>query len=571
MRARGFIVPALILTAGLLCYQNSRNAPFVLDDDQNIVTNHRIRSIFPMSETIGGSTRPLVVLSLAVNYRFGKLDVRGYHGVNTAIHLTAGLVLYGLARRTLELSGGRCQSQAAPLAGAIALLWTLHPLQTQSVTYVVQRAESMMGLFYLLTLYAFIRSREKSAWSPGNRFARSGFTPRSEGHGGTEQGSASEKRLEGVSRMSESEPVAKGTPGWLILSAACCALGMASKPIMATAPAMVLLYDRTFLSGSFRKALRARRGFYIGLAATWLIPLWLLSHPHESQASAGFGIREIAPLEYLATQPGVLLHYLRLAFWPHPLCLDYLWPVARGTREILFPATVILLLLAATLWGLLRRSRRGFLGAWFFGILAPSSSVIPIADPAFEHRMYLPLAAVIATAVLVVKASLDRLFPGRPIVHPLMLGAAAIALGWGTVRRNEDYRSARVLWEDTARERPDNHRALTNLGMALAQEGKAEEARRLYERALEIEPSYLEALTNLGNLLARQGKPQEALPYYQKGVQTGRPYANLHFNLANVLLELGRTEEAIRHYREAARIDPHDPGPSRMLDQLGIR
>ena len=186
-------------------------------------------------ETVSG--RPVLNLSLALNYAVSGCDVRGYHVTNLAIHLAAALLLFGIVRRTLPrfrgCGGGQQLARlqlATPLALAIALLWAVHPLQTESVTYIVQRAESLMGLFYLLTLYCFLR---------GAGSARAIF--------------------------------------WYAGSVLACLLGMATKEVMVSAPLVVLLYDRTFLAGSFREAWRRRWAYYLALAATWLLLAWLVA------------------------------------------------------------------------------------------------------------------------------------------------------------------------------------------------------------------------------------------------------------------------------------------------------
>ena len=211
---------ALIITFGvLLAYANSLNGPFVFDDTKGIVNNETIRSLWPLSKVLnppmlatGAGGRPIVNLSLAINYAIGGLDVRGYHIANMLIHALAALVLFGLIRRTLLLSSLRQKFGAASqwLAISVALLWALHPLLTESVTGIIQRTESLGGLFYLLTLYAFVRSTEG-----------------------------------GESRR------------WQIVCVGSSLIGMATKEIMATVPVIALLYDRTFIAGTFKAAWQA--------------------------------------------------------------------------------------------------------------------------------------------------------------------------------------------------------------------------------------------------------------------------------------------------------------------------
>ena len=354
--------PGLIVLATIGAYYNSFGGVFVFDDATSIAENPTIQHLWPIWEVLSppgkGVTvqgRPVINFSLAVNYALGGLSVWGYHALNLAVHILAGLALFGLVRRTLLLPGlkGRFQSSATALALAVALIWTLHPLQTESVTYIIQRAESIMGLFYLLTFYCAVR----------------GFT-------------SARRRW------------------WYAAAVAACALGMGSKEVMVSAPLMVLVYDRLFVADSFRSLFRRRWGFYVALAATWGILALLVISAGNRSNTAGFGLR-MSCWDYAQTQFGYIIRYLRLCFWPRPLVFDYGNDIVGDPSGIIPYAVAVGVLVAGTAVGLYFRSWLGFLGAWFFAILAPSSSVIPIAtEVAAEHRMYLPLAAVVALVVV---------------------------------------------------------------------------------------------------------------------------------------------------------------------------
>ena len=272
------------------------------------------------------------------------------------------------------------------MAAIIALIWAVHPLQTESVTYTVQRAESLMGLFYLLMLYGLARG----AAAPPAAVLRGIF--------------------------------------WYGVSALACLMGMATKEVMASAPLMALLYDRTFLAGSFREAVRRRWGYYLALVATWpvfeevLVSSW-------GRGSFGAGV---SPWRYLGTQCGAVAHYLWLCLWPTPLVLDYGRPLAHGAAEIVPYAVLVAALVLATVVALWRWPKLGFLGAFFFVILAPSSSVVPqIRQTIAEHRMYLPLAAVATLVVVAAQQGLrraaDRHWLSRPQRGVLGLATAAAA------------------------------------------------------------------------------------------------------------------------------------------------
>jgi protein O-mannosyl-transferase len=501
----------LIVLAGLAAYANSLNGPFIFDDQEGIVENATIRRLWPLSSvlspprntTVAG--RPIANLTFALNYAAAGLSTRGYHLVNLAIHLCAGLVLYGVVRRTFTTKPlhdhyGRA---ANSLATAVALLWVVHPLQTESVTYVIQRVESLMGLLYLLTLYALIRHAERSG------------------------------------------------AGWYILAVVACALGMGTKEVMVSAPIVVLFYDRAFLAGNFREALRRRWGLYAGLAATWAILAWLVVGGPRA-VTAGIDLKGISPFTYATTQLGVITHYIRLSVWPHPLCLDYAWPLVTPVRAAIGPGLFIGALLAATVWAIVRRPHAGFLGAWFFLILAPTSSFVTIKDAAFEHRMYLPLAAVVAGVVVLAHGALRR-FGGTRVAGALAVTVIAAVLSGATIARNRDYQSALRMWGDVVTKRPNNPRAHFGLGVAKAAMGQLDEALGHYQDTLALDPNDARTHNNRAIVFARQGRPQEAIAEYEHALALRPDHAEAHNNLGVLLAEQGRTEEAIAHYEAAIR------------------
>ena len=504
----------LVVAAGLLAYHNSFSGPFIYDDVASIRENPSIRNLWPIWQplspphrawlTVEG--RPLVNLSLAINYALDGYHLWGYHALNLAIHILAALTLFGIMRRTLLQPKLRLRfgAMANELALAVALLWTVHPLQTESVTYIVQRAESLMGLFYLLTLYCFIRAAE----SPRPR-------------------------------------------AWYGLCVTACALGMASKEVMASAPLLVILYDRAFLSGSLREAWRRRWSLYLALAGTWILRGYLFFFTGSFSGAVTLVKSESTTWwEYLLTEPGVILHYLHLSVWPDPLCFDYYgWPIARTWISVLPPALVLAILLAATLWACKIDSPWGFLGAWFFLILAPSSSFIPLDSPAYEHRMYLSLAAVIVLGVMAIHALVGQ----RTVAGVVAL---VIGLGFLTARRNEDYRSGLAIWSDTVAKRPDNARAHGNLGNALAAAGRMPEAIAQFEQALELKPDYAEAHNNRGAALALAGRVGEAIEHCRLAVRIRPVYPEAHYNLGNALIQAGRAEEAIGQFEQAWELKP---------------
>lgn len=514
----------LILLAGLLAYSNSFAGKFLLDDRVGILENEQIKHPWPPWPLLK-SRRPVVALSLAFNYALGGLKPWGYHFFNLAVHLLSAMLLFGVVRRTMSLGRMKHASRetASWFAVSVALLWVIHPLQTQSVTYVIQRSESLMGLFYLATLYCMIR------------------------------GASSAKPLL-----------------WYGMSVACCALGMGSKAVMVTAPVIMLLYDRVFLSRSMTELIKRRWMLHLGLVATWNVLVFCgvfrgVLNPSTDNVTVGFGLEGISPLDYAMTQPGVIVHYLRLALWPQELCLDYGWPIVNGYREIVLSGIAVLALVIGVVWAFLRKPWLAFTGAWFFIILGPTSSFIPIKDPAFEHRMYLPLAAVliviVAMVVRLMSLASNRLGwgvqPRRMVLFLLMLIVCSM-LGAATYRRNALYHDPVLIWQDTVDKAPHHARAHNTLGWVLLEKGRVGKAIRKFQDAIARDSGFAAAHANLGIALLQKRDYRRAIEAFRKAFEVDpREFgAMFHLKLANAYYLAGEHTSAIESFESVMDIDP---------------
>jgi len=511
---------AVIVLATGLAYANSFSSPFVFDDLKSITDNATIRQLWPLSDVLsppnhvtGVVGRPIINLSLAINYALGGLNVQGYHIFNTLIHALAGLTLLGVVRRTLLRPALRAEfgTMALPIAAVTALLWVLHPLQTESVTCVVQRTESLMGLFFLLTFYTFLRSVDSPKPGP-----------------------------------------------WQLLTVVICLLGMATKEVMAAAPLLVLLYDRTFASGSFAAAWRARWKMYLGLAGTWLFLGWLMTRWSQRGGVVGFGLG-VSSWDYALTQCRAIILYLRLSVWPSPLVVDYGTGVVHRMGDVWLQGVVLVALVAGTFWALWRRPVLGFLAFSFFAILAPSSSIVPlISQTIAEHRMYLPLAVLVVLAV----AGGYRWLGGRSLVAWVVV---AVIAGWGTAERNRDYRDPLTLWGGTVAEQPDNPRARMNFGTALSALGKLEEAREQFASAVALSPNYAEAHYSLAGVLLQLNRPAETQMEAEQAVRLKPDFAEAHYVLGTALLQQRQLEPALAQYEAALRLKPNFPDAEHTL------
>lgn len=531
MRLRaGFIVLA---AAGLIAYSNSLSAPFVLDDEESIVRNEHVSSPWPLSRALGAppqssfAGRPLASLSLAISHAAGGASPASFRVWNIAFLIATALLLAAIVSRTLRRSG---QPHADAVAVSAAALWLLHPLNTEVVNYVTQRTESLMGVCYLITLYAAARAIDET----------------------------------------------RAAHYWTGTAIAACAAGMAVKESMVTAPLMVLLYDAVLGAGSIAKALSRRRALYAGLASTWLLLAYLnLDGPRSG--SAGFATA-VSPATYLLNQAGMIATYLKLSFWPHPLIVDYGRTPAIDFAAALPPLAFVgaLALLVAYAW---RRHRViALLGTWFFVTLAPTSSVIPIAtEVGAERRMYLPLMALATMLALAIRHLAQH---PRSIIAVTMV--LSIALGAVTFARNRDYHDPVRLWQQVVNDRPHG-RAHYNLAIALRAAGRADQAMLHYRAAVDDEPHahyalgfeaseagrFEEAVTELraflqqrpadpvapqawlllGEALLRLRQPAGAEQAFRAALEMSPHYGDAQGRLADLLLQQGRLAEAIAAYR----------------------
>jgi tetratricopeptide (TPR) repeat protein len=500
----------------LAVYYGALRAPFVFDDRPAIERNESIRRLWPLTVPLsppvtaaGATGRPITNLSLALDHAAHGLDPRGYHLTNLLLHGLAGALLWQLLRRALAKTS--LAPQRETVAAGATLLWLLHPLQTETVVCVIQRNEILVAISLLAVLLALER-----AASPRPR-------------------------------------------GAVLIAAIAALAGVASKEVMAVAPMLTLLYDRTFLAGSFAAAWQRRRGFHLSVAAAWL-PLAAFVAGHGQRAgTAGFGLGTSA-WDYLVMQCAALATYARLVLWPHPLVLDYGPNLTTSLAAVMPEALLVLLLLAGTVVALRIRPTVGFAAAAVFTLLAPSSSFIPLTtQPIAEHRMYLPLAALAALAA----AAAVRL-PSR-LARPA-LAVGAIALGLTTLTRVGHYASEESIWRDTVAKRPDNARAHASLAGVLARTGRLPEALTHFATAVSLQPDYADARNDYGAALGQAGRDLDALAEHAAAVRLKPDDPTLRLNLALALLRLDRPAEARPHLE---RLLSHEPRFAAALAALG--
>ena len=556
-----------IVLAGVLVYGNGLSGPLLFDDETSILNNTSIRQLTPLSGPLSPprdtpvAGRPVVNLTFALNYAIGGLDVTGYHVTNVVVHLLGALVLYGIVRRALRT--GRVPSElkhdADYVALAAAVLWVVHPLNSESVSYLTERTESMMGLFYLLTMYASIRAATASQ-------------------------------------------AGAGQAAWIALAVAASALGMASKESMVTAPVMVLIFDRVFLYKTWREAWTERRALYAGLAASWVVlGLILWSAP---RSSVGFE-SGATPWNYFLNQVQLIAQYFWLAVWPQALVLDYGLPRALTVTDVILPGVLVVGLGILTLVALWRWPMLGFLGAWVFITLSPTSSFVPIAtEVGAERRMYLAMAAVAVLFVVAVRwlivrgTSVERRARWR--MAGAVIGLACVLLGARTITRNVEYAS-RMTMAQTIVDRRPHGRGRFLLADELVRAGRHEEAVAQFQLATsDYPPAHFGLATEMlaggrtadaviqaqtfirlvpkspvvwvahdlmGQALAIEGKLDQAAEQFTLLTQNTPRDPAPFVRLGNIRLRQRRFDEGIAQYQAALQLRPNDP---EILKQLGL-
>ena len=502
------VIGVVLFAATAAAYSNSLTGPFVFDAIQSITSNSSIHHLGHLARILQPphdlttSGRPILNLSLALDYALSGTNVVGYHVTNFFIHFLAGLTLWGILRRSL----GGSPFHREGIAAAGALLWLLHPLQTESVTYVIQRAESLMGLWFLLSLYAFIRSTTtgstRAAW-------------------------------------------------WRGLSFAACLLGVGTKEVMAMAPVLILLYDRTFVAGTFRRAWLERRGYYLSLAATWLVLAYCIATTGGRNGTVGFATG-LPWWRYGLVEFTAVARYLWLSICPIGLTFYYGTDLDPSGLSVAASALLVLALLASTGWLVLHRPKLGFLGAWFFIILAPTSTVVPIAsEPVAEHRMYLSLAAIVVGLLLLVARWSRPTAIGTVAVLALTLGA----LTWA---RNQVYATSLGLWSDTVTKAPGDFLSHNNLAVALTDVGRDDEAFREYGRSIQLKSNYPSAYLNLAHLEAQHGRSDQAAQHFHTALELDPNNPAILLGVGSLEESNGRLPEAVTHLRRSLALDPEN-------------
>lgn len=560
-----------IIGAGI--YSNTLEGPFVMDDMVRIENNPEIqitsltlpnilKSAFGK---ISGKSRPIANVSFALNYYFHQFDLAGFHIANILIHILSGFFLFLFLNATLRITGHKgWKSQfsktlpgyiPALIAVFAAFMWFVNPLHTQSVTYIIQRQNSMAAMFFILSFLLYIKGRihgnlkretvktvQKAPQQKGKKFRKKSSS--------TDGPKDSEKALTPVRLYYM----------WYLGSALTWIIALGCKQTAVTLPFFVFLYEWYFFQDLKGEWLRKKLKYILGILGLFILIAFLYLGPQPLEkilSIRDFANNEFTLGERVLTQFRVVIYYLSLIFYPDPsrLNLDYDFALSHSLID---PLTTLLSLFAIIgLIGLafyLARSQRliSFCIIWFFGNLVIESSIIPLAI-IFEHRTYLPSMLVGLPIVILAYRYGKNIW----VVSAVLCGVIVVFSYW-TYQRNEIWKDTVTLYSDCVEKSPRKARPRFNVGLALQRQGKPEEAIPHYLAVLRLKPGYKTAHYNLGHAFRRQGKLDDAVKHYKKEIRVNPDYEKTYYDLGTVLLEQKQTDEAIGYYLKALSIKPHD-------------
>jgi Tfp pilus assembly protein PilF len=500
-------------------YSSNVDGPFIFDDSriqnnpQLHITDLSLKNLIKAGFESSPSTRPVSYITFALNYYFHDFQTRGYHLVNICIHAVTAVLLFLLIKTTLCLPLLQPRySRYTWLPFAAAIIWAVHPLQTQSVTYIIQRMNSLSALFYILSLYLYAKGRLTT---------KTGLK-------------------------------------WTLFIGAVIAgiLALGSKETAATLPFFIFLYEWFFFQDMNYNWLK-RQIIPVSLVAGsifLLVLLYLGLNPLES-ISASYTSRDFTPLERVLTEFRVVLFYISLLLFPHParLNLDHHFILSTGLFSpvsTFVSASILLLLSFAALASAKKYRLLSFCILWFLGNLVIESSIIGL-ELIFEHRNYLP-------SMLLVLLVLCLIFPvlKHNWLKIAFISFIVLLFSFWTYERNRVWNDKVLLWGDSAVKSPAKARPHNNLGVALKDQGRLDEAIFHFNRTIQLDPEFTEAYNNLANTNVLLGKHNKAIENYKKALKLNPNSPIVHMNIGNILVKRWRLEEARFHYSEALRLDP---------------
>lgn len=530
MKFNAFYPKLILVTLIGLVYGNTFLCSFHFDDIPSILEKPWIRGLDKIPQFMGSLfQRPLVILSFNINYALSEFEVWSYHLFNMVLHIFATLLVFQVARKASKfLVGLYAGIDLSPLPFLTAMVFALHPLNTQSVTYISSRSGIMVTILYLGSLLLFFKGYR--TWKD------------------------------------------TGKKGWDCFagSGVCFLLGGLSKEIIVTLPAMLFIFHFYFISRDTPRA-------WFVASLKWISPLaiTLLVVIGYKQFFAGGLLSaspaDLKPASWFLTQTSVVpFEYFRKMLFPFNMSIDIDFPILQDWLRPMNWMGMMVLALIIFLWLRPNISQTGegrcvgFGMAWVMLTLLPTSSFIPLLDVAVEHRTYLPMvgfAFMFAGGYCWARTWYLEAGPGFSLPGIRVLDASAVLIlilfSLGVMVRNADWKDDLILWNDAKKKAPGLFRPYNNVGEAYDKIGKYDEAIAEFEGALKINPDYFFALNNLGNIYGKQRKLPEAIHYFLKALEQKPDYSPAHYNLARAFHITGKREEAAESYRKALKSNPY--------------
>ncbi len=571
---------AMIFT-GLVLYSNILQAPFVFDDYSSIIDNETIKSLKASFRDILNN-RYITEISFALNYAIGGLKPFGYHLINNFIHIINALLIYYLVIltcKTPQMANSNLPAQF--IAFSSAFVFVSHPIQTQAVTYVVQRSTSMATMFYLLSLIMYIKFRMQDT---GYRLQ-------------------ARKSNNQASGLMPHAPITYRFISFFYYSVSviCAILAMKTKEIAFTLPSIIVIYEFSFFNKPLNYELRItnlKRFLYLIpiMLTILIIPLCMLNMKLPAETTIqnldalSRETTDITRTEYLFTQLRVIMTYLRLLVFPVNQNFDSRYPVYHSffNIHVLLSFLFILTMLGIAIY-LFYRSRIPICGTqspdsrflfpnfrlisfgilWFFLTLSVESSIFPIKDVLVEHRLYLPSIGFFIGCISFIDCMINQ-----PRLKNILIIIIVTCLSVSTYARNTLWKDPQKLWEDVINKSPSNVRAYNEIGAIFRDEGRYAEANELFKKALKINRNYAMTYYNLGYIQYKLKNYEDALVFFQEALRfklTNQLRMDIFNSIGTTYSEMGNASKALNAFKEAINILPASIIPYNNLGKQYIK
>lgn len=511
---------AIVFQVLLFAYLPAISGPFIYDDIDGIVDNEDLRHLSEPWRLLAShdsslefDRRPVTGLSMLLNFKIAGLNPAGYRIINVLLHFLTGIALAGVVSRiALRFQAKRGQW----LSLGVAVLWLLHPLNTGAVSYIYQRSEVLMSLFFLLAVWSLLKAGKD------------------------------------------------GRRSWLWISGACAVFSVLSKEVGLTLIAALPLVDRLVHFQSMKELINSRKYYYVPLLLIFLgLTAWIATGVRMGELDDGIAL--ITPHEYFAYQFRVLMRYLSLVLWPDPLIFNASSKPMVGMVSWLPHLVALMVIFISTFaLGFKRRWLWLVLGGFLF-ILAPTSSVIPIPlEPEAEFRMYLPSALVLVAVLAIAGGWLLNHRYGSYLVGALY-AVVLVACILTTKTRNRVYADSEALWLSVVQHDPGNAKAWMDLGLIAITEGEYGKAKRcVYNLRVLAKQRNSEGWHNTARHLhaliqLETGNPGHALAEFEALQSEAVPIRSLNLDMALALARLGRVNEAWKYWQQSQiHLSPHN-------------